>query len=75
MNYRNHRSMKTHTEVFTVVLESRVSQCSPDWLVTLDINQAGLELSDICLPRPPKCLGLKACATTTKCGLGNLKKF
>jgi hypothetical protein len=52
--------------LFTLVFRDRVSLCSPGCPGTHSIDQAGLE-------NPPasatQVLGLKACATTARCGL------
>jgi hypothetical protein len=44
------------------VFQDWVSQCSPGSPGTHSVDQAGLELIEICLPLPPKCWDLKACA-------------
>jgi hypothetical protein len=37
------------------VFQDRISLCSLDCFWTHSINQAGFELTEICLPLPPKC--------------------
>lgn len=43
-------------------LEMAASLCSSDWPDTCDRDQTVPELIEVCLPLPPKCLGLKVCA-------------
>ena len=36
------------------VFWNRVSLCSPSYARTISVDQAGLELTEICLPLPPE---------------------
>lgn len=45
----------SHLPPFLFAFQDRVLLCSPSWLGTHYIGQAGLQLSVICLPLPPEC--------------------
>lgn len=41
----------------------RVSRCSPGWPGTFEVDQAGVEITEICLSLPPKCWEMESTNT------------